>query len=255
METSKRFDLSGKTALITGATRGIGLAIAKGLAQHGARINITGRKKETVVQTATKLVEEKYDAAGIVCHQGDPSAIEALFEKMEKQDRLPDIAVINAATNPTFGPLMKLDLAAWHKIVDVNITGGLLTAQHAAQQMLINEGGSIVFISSVAGVEPIPGLGAYGISKSAMLGMMRALAQELGHHGIRVNAIAPGLIETSFSQALFENQTIYQRLVRYSPLDRHGQPEDIVGTVVYLVSEASAYVTGQTFIVDGGHRM
>jgi len=249
------FDLAGRRALVTGASRGIGLAIARGLGRRGALVTLTGRKAEALQAAAEQLRGEGIDALPAVCHQGDPSAIHGLFEHLDSAGRTPDVVVINAATNPVYGPLLDLDVAAWQKIVDVNLTGALLTGQAAARRMVSAGRGSVVFVSSVAGLDPLPGLGAYSVSKGGLLGLMRALARELGPKGVRVNAIAPGLIETRFSAALFADQRAYETFMAHTPLGRHGQPDDIVGAAVFLASDASAYVTGQVLVVDGGGRV
>jgi NAD(P)-dependent dehydrogenase (short-subunit alcohol dehydrogenase family) len=252
---SDPFDLTGHHALITGASRGIGLAAAAALSQRGAAVALTGRKAENLNAAVQQLQSGGADARSFVCHQGDAGAIAHLFEQLDKAGFPTDIVVINAATNPVFGPLLDLDLDAWSKIVAVNLTGSLLTAQAAARRMLLRKRGSIVFMASIAGLDPLPGLGAYSVSKAGILGLMRALAKELGSSGIRVNAVAPGLIETRFSTALFQDRVSYERIIGQTPLGRHGQPDDIAGAVVFLASQAAAYVTGQTLIVDGGGRM
>jgi NAD(P)-dependent dehydrogenase (short-subunit alcohol dehydrogenase family) len=249
------FDLTGRRALVTGASRGIGLAAAAALSQSGAAVAITGRKADTLNAAVEQLHKAGADVRPFVCHQGDPDAISHLFEQLDQATFAPDIVVINAATNPVFGPLMELDLDAWRKILDVNLTGALLTAQAAARRMLPHRRGCIVFMASIAGIDPLPGLGAYSVSKAGLLGLMRALAKELGPSGIRVNAVAPGLIETRFSAALFQDRAAYERIIGQTPLGRHGQTDDIGGTVVFLASDAAAYVTGQVLIVDGGGRM
>ncbi|HTU17246.1 MAG TPA: glucose 1-dehydrogenase [Gemmataceae bacterium] len=253
--TRDPFDLTGRRALVTGASRGIGLSVAAALTQRGAAVAITGRKAESLHAAAQQLQTTGADVRPFVCHQGDPAAIARLFEQLDRAGFEADIVIINAATNPVLGPLVDLDLDAWRKIVEVNLTGALLTAQAAARRMLSRRSGSIVFMASIAGIEPLPALAAYSISKAGVLGLMRALAQELGPSGIRVNAVAPGLIETRFSSALFQDRAAYERIIGQTPLRRHGQPDDVVGAVVFLASDAAAYVTGQVLIVDGGGRM
>jgi NAD(P)-dependent dehydrogenase (short-subunit alcohol dehydrogenase family) len=252
---SDPFDLTGRRALVTGASRGIGLTIAGGLARRGAAVAITGRKADALDAAAASLRAASVSVLPLVCHQGDPAAIAGLFQALDGQGFTPDIAVINAATDPVMAPLLDTDLAAWQKILDVNLTGALLTAQHAARRMLPHKKGSLIFISSVAGLDPVPGLGAYGVSKAGLLGLMRGLARELGPGGVRVNALAPELIETRFSAALFQDQTAYDKLIGPVALGRHGQPDDLVGAAVFLASDASAYLTGQVLVVDGGGRM
>jgi len=248
------FDLSGRCALVTGASRGIGLAVAKGLAERGAAVVITGRKAESLEAAANSLSTKGAKIIPLVCHQGDSEAIDKLFQQLDVQGLTPDIAVINAATNPTYGPLLETEPAAWQKILDVNLTGAWLTARQAARRMVAQGRGSLIFMTSLAGLDPFPGLGAYNVSKAGLIALTKTLAKELAPK-VRVNAIAPGLIETRFSAALFENQQAYQQLMAATPLGRHGQPEDVVGAAVFLASDASAYMTGQVLVVDGGARM
>ncbi len=252
---SDPFDLTGRRALVTGASRGIGLAIAAGLANRGAAVAITGRKADTLAAAAEQLRAAGATVLPIVCHQGDTAAVAALFDQLDRQSFVADMVVVNAATNPVMGPLLDVNLPAWQKILDVNLTGALLTAQHAVRRMVPRGKGSLVFVASIAAIDPIPGIGAYSVSKAGVLGLAKTLAKELGASGIRVNAIAPGLIETRFSAALFQDRQVYEGLMAHVPLGRHGQAEDIVGAAVFLASDASAYVTGQVLVVDGGGRV
>lgn len=255
------FDLRDRRALVTGASRGIGEAIAEGLARRGASVAITGRKAETLEAAAAKLRTGGASVIAVPCNQGNPADIEQLFQQLDQQGFTADIAVINAATNPIMSPLLDTDPAAWQKILDVNLTGAWLTARQAARRMVARPArdqagkGSIIVTTSIAGLDPIPGLGAYSVSKAGLIGLTKALAKELAPAGVRVNAIAPGLIETRFSSALFQDQQMYERWMAQVPLGRHGQPDDIVGAAVFLASDASAYVTGHVLIIDGGGRM
>ncbi len=249
------FDLVGRGALVTGASRGIGLAVAEALGRCGANVAITGRKAESLEAAAQQLRAGGIDTRCQVCNQGDPEAITRLFEQLDAAGFVPEIAVINAATNPVLGPLLEVGLDAWRKILDVNLTGSLLTAQAAVQRMLPRQRGSILFMASVAGIDPMVGLGAYSVSKAGLLGLARALARELGPQGIRVNALAPGLVETRFSAALFQDREAYEKLMAQVPLRRHGQPTDIAGAAVFLASDAAAHITGQVLVIDGGGRM
>jgi NAD(P)-dependent dehydrogenase (short-subunit alcohol dehydrogenase family) len=246
------FDLTEKHALVTGASRGIGLAIAAGLARRGAAVAITGRKAEGLATAANQLRASGAAALTVVCNQGDPAAISALFEHLDQQGFTPDIVIVNAGTNPVIAPLVETELAAWQKIMDVNLTGAWLTAQQAARRMIALGKGSLVLVSSVAGLDPMPGLGAYSVSKAGLIGLVKALAKELAPAQVRVNGLAPGLVDTRFAAALFQDQAMYQRLLGSIPMGRHGQPDDLVGAAVFLASDAAAYVTGQVLVVDGG---
>jgi dehydrogenase/reductase SDR family protein 4 len=249
------FDLTGRQALITGASRGIGLAVARALAQRGCSLAITARKAETLTQAAQELRGVGREVHPLVCHQGDVEAINQLFSQLDTLSFVPDIVVINAATNPVFGPLLECDLGAWHKVLEVNLTGALVTAREAVKRMAPRKRGSLIFMASLAGIDPMPGLGAYSVSKAGLIGLTKALARELGPVGLRVNALAPGLVETHFARALFANEEVYRSLMSQVALGKHAQPEDIAGAAVFLASEASAHMTGQVLVIDGGTRM
>ena len=249
------FDLTGRKALITGASRGIGLAIAQGLAERGVSLSITSRKAESLAAAAEQLGAGGASVLPLVCHQGDSAAIAGLFAELDSRQFVPEIVIINAGTNPVMGPLADIELPAWQKIMDVNLTGALVTAQHAVRRMLPLKRGSLVVVASIAGIDPLPGLGAYSVSKAGLIGMVKALAKELGPGGIRINALAPGLVETRFASALFQDKARYEHIMAHVPLGRHGHPQDLVGAAIFLASEASAYITGQVLVVDGGGRV
>ncbi len=254
-QSNDLFDLTGRRVLVTGASRGIGLAIAAELGRRGAVLAITGRKAESLQAAAEQIRSGGSEALPVVCHQGDPAAVAQLFDRLDVHQFTLDAVVVNAGTNPVMAPLLDTDLGAWQKILDVNLTGALVTAQHALRRMVTRGHGVVVFVSSIAGIDPMPGLGAYSVSKAGLLGLTRALAKEVGSRGVRVNALAPGLIETRFSAALFQDRAGYEKILAGIPLGHHGQPQDVVGAAVFLVSDASAYITGQVVIVDGGSRV
>lgn len=246
---------AGRKVLVTGASRGIGRAVAEAFARAGADVAITGRKPETLAAVAAELAPHGRPILPIACHQGHADEIAKLFEQLDRTWGRIDIAVVNAATNPVMTPLVETEKAAWDKIIEVNLTGAFLTAQAAARRMAARSDGRIIFISSIAGIDPMPGLGAYSVSKAGIIGLTKALAKELAPRGVRVNAVAPGVIETHLARALIENKELHDRIVAGIPLGRHGQPEDVVGTVLFLSSDTSRYMTGQVLVVDGGSRM
>jgi NAD(P)-dependent dehydrogenase (short-subunit alcohol dehydrogenase family) len=257
MNVLERFSLSGKRAIVTGASRGIGRAIAIGFAEAGADIALVSRKLESL-QAVAKEIEDRTPqrALPIACHMGKAADIERMVEEVLAEWGTIDVLVNNAGTNPVMGPLTEMDEAAWDKIMDVNLKGPYLASIRVARAMSERgEGGKIINISSGASLDPAPMLGAYSVSKAALNHLTRVLAKECGPAKICINAIAPGLIETHFAAALITNPAIHQSVIRQTPLGRHGQPDEIVGAALFLASSASDFMTGQVIVVDGGVRM
>ena len=247
------FRLDDRVAVVTGASRGIGRAIALGLARAGAHIALAARRAPDLEAVADEVVALGRRALPVPAHVGRPEDIDRLFDAVATEFGRLDILVNNAATNPVFGPLVEIDAAAWDKVMALNVKGYLLAAQRAAAVMRAGGRGAIVNVSSTGGIRASPGLGAYSVSKAAVLMVTRVLARELAPLGIRVNAVAPALVETRFSEALWQNPEILERYVRTTPMGRTAQPEEMAGAVVYLCSDAASYVTGHTIVLDGGH--
>lgn len=252
-EASTLFDLSGKVILVTGATRGIGLACAELLAQQGATLIISSRKQDACDAVAEQINACGGKAVGMACHLGEIDAINTLWADIEARFGRIDVLVNNGATNPHFGPIYDTDLSAFQKTVDVNIRGYFYMCSLAAKLMGKNGGGSIVNVASVNGV--IPGLyqGIYSITKAAVISMTKAFAKECAGMKIRVNAILPGATDTKFAAALVQNEAILKPLLTHVPMNRVAQPTEMAGTVLYLASDASTYTTGACINVDGGY--
>jgi NAD(P)-dependent dehydrogenase (short-subunit alcohol dehydrogenase family) len=246
------FLLQERVALLTGASRGIGRAIARRLAGAGARVVVSSRKLENVQTVADEIRAAGGEALAVEAHVGDPAAVKALVAcTVEAYGRL-DVVVNNAATNPHFGPLLSADGGQWDKILDTNTKAAFRLCQAAVPHLEARGGGKIINMASVAGLQPSPGMGLYGISKAALIMLTRQLAMELGPANIQVNAIAPGVIETRFSRVLWQTPQISDPILARMPLGRFGQPDDVAGLALYLASPASDYVTGAVFVVDGG---
>lgn len=242
----------GKVVLVTGASRGIGEAVARAMAALGAKVVLVSRKLEPLEAVAASIRKEGGEAVAMACHTGHPGEIAALFERVERELGGLDVLVNNAATNPYYGPALDAPEWAFDKTFEVNVKGYLLMCQHAARSMLARGGGSIVNVASIAGLSPMPLQVIYGMSKAAVIAMTKGLAKELGPSGIRVNAVAPGVVETRFAEALTSSEEI-QRLVReLTPLRRWAQPDEIVGSVLYLASDLAPYTTGAVLVCDGG---
>jgi NAD(P)-dependent dehydrogenase (short-subunit alcohol dehydrogenase family) len=249
---SNLFDLNGKIALVTGASRGIGEATAKLLAAHGAHVIVSSRKADACAAVAEEIRAAGGKASSFACHIGEMDQIDAIVAHVEKEHGRLDILVNNAATNPYFGHILDTDLGAFQKTVDVNIRGYFFMSAKFGQMMRRQGGGVIVNTASVNGIRPGLMQGIYSITKAAVISMTKAFAKECGPFGIRVNALLPGLTETKFASALIENKEIYDRAVAGIPLGRSAKPDEMAGTVLYLVSDASSYTNGACIIVDGG---
>jgi NAD(P)-dependent dehydrogenase (short-subunit alcohol dehydrogenase family) len=246
------FSLTDKTALITGASRGIGEAIAMTLSEYGARCILVSRKIQGLEQVKEKIEQQGGRAEVLACHTGDLTQINHLFAEVEKTIGRLDILVNNAATSPYFGEMVKADEKAWDKTNDVNLKGPFFMIQHAARLMEKTGGGAIVNVASINGVRPIPVQGIYSITKAGLISMTKAFAKELATKNIRVNALLPGLTETHFSEALIKNEQIYNFAVQQIPMGRHAQPGEMAGAVLYLVSDAASFTTGMCLVCDGG---
>ena len=242
------FSLAGKVVIVTGASRGIGEAVARACSAAGAAVVLSSRRKESLEEVAASIAASGGTAVPVACHMGRPDEVDALFRRVGSELGRVHGLVNNAGTNPYFGPMLGITDAAFDKTFEVNVKGYLYAARAFAGQA---DGGSIVNVASVAGLEAAPLQGVYGMTKAAVISMTRTLAVELGP-AIRVNAIAPGLVETRFASALIDNDAIRDRIVAGTALKRHAQPDEIAGTAVYLLAEASSYVTGQTIVADGG---
>lgn len=254
--TSSSFpDLVGKVVLITGASRGIGEAVALGFAAAGAHLVLASRKIEGVSAVAEKIKAEGGEALAVACHTGKAADVEALAARAKDAFGGVDVVVNNAATNPHYGPLLAGDDAMWDKTFEVNVKGYVNTIRACLPMMRERGGGAVVNVASVAGLVPHSGLGIYGVSKAAVIMMTKTLAIELAREKIRVNAIAPGLIQTRFSEALWTSDEARERALKSIPQRRIGQPEDLVGAVLYLSSDAAKFTTGAVLVIDGGQTL
>jgi len=259
MTTTQRiqpqFSLEGKVAIITGASKGIGESIARGLAEFGAKVVISSRKQEAVDEVANQFKNDGLEAIGIACHVGDAEQLKNLVEKTIEVYGKIDILINNAATNPTYGPLSKVDPAIFDKIMEVNVKAPFTLSNLVYPHMKANGGGSIVHISSVEGLKPSEGLGLYSVSKSALTMLAQSQAKEWGKVGIRANVICPGLVKTKFSQALWQNEGLLNQVEKHMPAGRMATPDEMSGLAVFLASEASSYCTGGIYTADGGHML
>lgn len=246
------FDLTGKVALITGASRGIGEAIAKAYAAAGASVVLSSRKQDGVEAVAAQITAAGGRALAVAAHTGDAAAVQTLVVRTVETFGGLDILVNNAATNPHFGPIMTAEESHWDKILDVNVKGYFRLAQACAPHMRQRGGGKIINIASVAGKTPLPGMGIYCVSKAAVLMLTEVLASELAADNIQVNAIAPGFIKTAFSRAIWDSPATHDAVRQAIPQQRIGATDELLGMAFYLAAPASSFTTGATIVIDGG---
>jgi dehydrogenase/reductase SDR family protein 4 len=246
------FDLTGKVALITGSTKGIGRSIAEEMAKCGAKVVISSRKADACEAVANELKAAGYEAIAVPCHVGNKEDLQRLVDTTLQTWGRIDVLVCNAATNPVYGPTSEISDDAWAKIMDTNVKGTFWLSNMVLPQMAERGEGTVVMLSSIAGLRGNSVIGTYGVSKAAEAALARNLAVEWGPKGIRVNSIAPGLIRTDFAKALTDDPERVKRAEERTPLRRIGNPIDIAGLAVFLSTPASAYITGQMIVADGG---
>ena len=246
------FDLSGKIALVSGASRGIGEGIARIFAEQGAHVIVSSRKIENCESIAKSIKQTGGSSETLICNVGRMKDISSAFEQIRNTHGKLDILVNNAAANPYFGHVLDTDLRAFTKTVDVNIRGYFFMSVEAGKLMRDNQGGSIINTASTAALMPGPAQAIYSITKAAIVNMTKAFAKECADYNIRVNALLPGLTKTKFAGALFTNEQIYEGAIRKISMGRHAEPEEMAGTALYLASKASSYTNGECIVVDGG---
>ena len=245
-------DLKNKTAIVSGGSKGIGKAIATKLAQAGANVVICSRKKENLDSAVNEAVSNGLALIPIECNTSNKESIQSVVDYTLEKFNGVDILVNNAAANPYYGPILNSEDSHWDKIFDVNVKGYFNFAKACSKTMIANNSGKVINVASIAAKTPLEGLGVYNISKAAVVMLTKVLAKELGEHNINVNTLAPGLIKTDFSKALWENEDTHNKIVKSIPQGKMGSPDDISGMALYLASEESDFVTGSIFTVDGG---
>jgi len=246
------FDLTGKVALITGSTKGIGKAIAERMAEQGAKVVISSRNQDACDEVAKQIREQGGEAIAIACNINYQEQLEQLVEKSAAEYGKINILVCNAAINPYYGSSQEIPDTAFDKVMHANIGSVHRLTQLVIPQMAESGGGAVIIVSSIGGLKGSTVLGAYSISKAADMQIARNLAVEWGPKNVRVNCIAPGLVKTDFARALWENPETYEATVSKYPLRRIGEPDEIAGAAVFLASDAGSFTTGQTLVIDGG---
>jgi len=250
--TNPLFDMAGKVALITGSTKGIGRSIAEEMARCGAKVVISSRKADACEQVAGELKEQGFEAIAVPCHVGRKDDLQNLVDQTLATWGRIDTLVCNAATNPVYGTTQEMTDEAWDMIMDTNVKGTFWLTQMALPHLAEHGDGQVVLLSSIAGIRSNSVIGTYGVSKAAEAALARNLAVEWGPSGVRVNAIAPGLVRNDFAKALVEDPERVKSAEQKTPLRRIGEPIDIAGVAVFLSTPASAYITGQVIVADGG---
>jgi NAD(P)-dependent dehydrogenase (short-subunit alcohol dehydrogenase family) len=246
------FDLTGKVALITGATRGIGYAIAQQFVRHGARVAVSSRKPEACQAARAALEEAGGEVLALPCNISRKEDLQALVDASLAKWGTIDILVCNAAVNPYYGPLATLPDDAYEKVMGANVRSNVWLCNMVLPAMVAGGGGSVILMSSIAGFKGSRMLGVYALSKAADAQLARNLAVEWGPQNVRANCLAPGIIRTEFAKALYDDRAVYEEALRHYPLGRLGEVEDVAGAAVFLASRAGAFVTGQTLVIDGG---
>ena len=255
MSISSKFDLTGKVAIITGSSKGIGEAMARGMAESGAKVVISSRKQEAVDAVAEQFKADGLDAAGIACHVGEEEQLQHLVAKTVETYGGVDILVNNAAINPVWKPIAQVGGDIFDKMVQVNIKSCFTLSNLCYPHMVERGGGSVIHISSVEGLKPSFGLGVYSMTKAAVIMLAQNQAKEWGPDSIRVNAICPGLVKTKLSAGLWQNESILDKYEQSIPLGRMAMPDEMVGLALFLASDASSYTTGGVFTADGGYML
>jgi NAD(P)-dependent dehydrogenase (short-subunit alcohol dehydrogenase family) len=249
---SSLFDLTGKVAVITGSSKGIGRAIAERMAEHGAKVVVSSRKAEVCEEVARGIRDRGGEAAVIPCHVARKQDLQNLVEKTVALWGGIDVLVCNAAVNPYLGPATGASDDVYERVMGANVRSNFWLCNMVLPQMAARGGGSVIIISSIGGLRGSAQLGLYAISKAADMQLARNIAVEWGPSNVRANAIAPGLVRTDFARALWENPELYRKRTRTTPLQRIGEPDEIAGAAVFLAARAGSFVTGQTIVIDGG---